>query len=225
MKNILAVLCLLLSGSVYTQTNFNAGIATGGNDTNFGSSFFYNTRNVILGSVYLFNEWDNSAEIHTLSNEIFLVRNINLNINRNAFEAKLTDSDSIFSFNFNNIKQVVINGKNYKNYFYNDDNRVYEIIYETEKFSIMKGFAVKLVSSSGNPMVNRSNDKYSRFSSYFIKLNNSIKPFKLRKKSIINLLSADKNSISRLEIYINTKKLSYKNEKDVIQILDYAFNL
>jgi len=220
MKNILAVLCLLLSGSVYTQTNFNAGISIGGNDTNYGSSFFYNTRNVVLGSVYLFDEWDNSAEIHTLSNERFLVRNINLNINRNAFEAKLTDSDSIFSFNFNNIKHVAINDK-----IYNDDNRVYEIIYETEKFSIMKGFAVKLVSSSGNPMVNRSNDKYSRFSSYFIKLNNSIKPFKLRKKSIINLLSADKNSISRLEIYINTKKLSYKNEKDVIQILDYAFNL
>ena len=225
MKNILAVLCLLLSGSVYTQTNFNAGLSMGGNDTNFGSSFFYNTRNVILGSVYLFDEWDNSAEIHTLSSEKFLVRNINLNINRNAFEAKLTDSDSIFSFNFNNIKQVVINDKIYKNYFYNDDNRVYEIIYETEKFSIMKGFSVKLVSSSGNPMVNRSNDKYSRFSSYFIKLNNSIKPFKLRKKSVINLLSADKNSISRLEIYVNTNSLSYKREKDVIQILDYAFNL
>jgi hypothetical protein len=74
-------------------------------------------------------------------------------------------------------------------------------------------------------MVNRSNDKYSKFSSYFIKLNNSIKPFKLRKKSVINLFSADKNSISRLEIYVNTKKLSYKSEKDVIQILDYAFNL
>jgi hypothetical protein len=225
MKNILAVLCLLLSGSVYTQTNFNAGIAIGGNDTNYGSSFFYNTRNVILGSVYLFDEWDNSAEIHTLSSEKFLVRNINLNINRNAFEAKLTDSDSIFSFNFNNIKQVVINEKIYKNYFYNDDNRVYEIIYETEKFSIMKGFSVKLVKGHYNPMVNRSNDKYSKFSSYFIKLNNSIKPFKLRKKSVINLFSADKNSISRLEIYVNAKKLSYKKEKDVIQILDYAFNL
>ena len=225
MKNILTVLCLLLSGSVYTQTNFNAGISIGGNDTNLGSSFFYNTRNVILGSVYLFDEWDNSAEIHTLSSEKFLVRNINLNINRNAFEAKLTDSDSIFSFNFNNIKQVVINDKIYKNYFYNDDNRVYEIIYETEKFSIMKGFSVKLVKGHYNPMVRRSNDKYSRFSSYFIKLNNSIKPFKLRKKSVINLLSADKNSISRLEIYVNAKRLSYKKEKDVIQILDYAFNL
>lgn len=225
MKNILAVLCLLLSGSVYSQTNFNAGLSMGGNDTNFGSSFFYNTRNIVLGSVYLFDEWNNSAEIHTLSNEKFLVRNINLNINRNAFEAKLTDSDSIFSFNFNNIRHIVINDKIYKNYYYNDDNRVYEIIYQSNKFSIMKGFSIKVVSSSGNPMVNRSNDKYARFSSYFIKRNNSIKPFKLRKRSIYNLLDNDKNVISRLESYMSNKNLSYKREKDVVQILDYVFNL
>ena len=225
MKKILVILCLLLSGSVYTQTNFSAGFSMGGNDLNYGSSFFYNTRNVILGSVYLFDEWNNSAEIHTLADERFLVRNINLNINRNAFEAKLTDSDSLFSFNFNNIKHIVINDKIYKNYYYNDDNRVYEIIYETEKFSIMKGFSVKLVKGHYNPMVRISNDKYAKFSSYFIKLNNSIKPFKLRKKSVINLLSVDKNNISRLETYVNAKKLSYKKEKDIIQILDYAFNL
>ena len=225
MKKILVILCLLLSGSVYTQTNFSAGFSVGGNDLNYGSTFFYNTRNVILGSVYLFDEWNNTAEIHTLADERFLVRNINLNINRNAFEAKLTGSDSLFSFNFNNIKHIVINDKIYKNYYYNDDNRVYEIIYETEKFSIMKGFSVKLVKGHYNPMVRISNDKYAKFSSYFIKLNNSIKPFKLRKKSVINLLSVDKNNISRLETYVNAKKLSYKKEKDVIQILDYAFNL
>ena len=225
MKKILVILCLLLSSSVYTQTNFSAGFSVGGNDLNYGSTFFYNTRNVILGSVYLFDEWNNTAEIHTLADERFLVRNINLNINRNAFEAKLTGSDSLFSFNFNNIKHIVINDKIYKNYYYNDDNRVYEIIYETEKFSIMKGFSVKLVKGHYNPMVRISNDKYAKFSSYFIKLNNSIKPFKLRKKSVINLLSVDKNNISRLETYVNAKKLSYKKEKDVIQILDYAFNL
>ena len=225
MRNILVVLCLLFSTSVYTQTNFSAGFSMGGNDLNYGSTFFYNTRNVILGSVYLFDEWNNNAEIHTLSNERFLVRNINLNINRNAFEAKLTDSDSIFSFNFNNIKQIVINDKTYKNYYYNDDNRVYEILYESNKFSIMKGFSIKLVSSSGNPMVNRSNDKYAKFSSYFIKKNNSIKPFKLRKRSIYNLLNDDKNIISIIESYVVNKKLSYKREDDVVQILEYAFNL
>ena len=225
MRNILVVLCLLFSTSVYTQTNFSAGFSMGGNDLNYGSTFFYNTRNVILGSVYLFDEWNNNAEIHTLSNERFLVRNINLNINRNAFEAKLTDSDSIFSFNFNNIKHIVINDKTYKNYYYNDDNRVYEILYESNKFSIMKGFSIKLVSSSGNPMVNRSNDKYAKFSSYFIKKNNSIKPFKLRKKSVYNLLNDDKNIISKIEFYVVNNKLSYKKEDDVVKILEYAFNL
>ena len=89
----------------------------------------------------------------------------------------------------------------------------------------MKGFSIKVVSSSGNPMVNRSNDKYAKFSSYFIKKNNSIKPFRLRKRSIYNLLDNDKNIISRLESYMSNKNLSYKREKDVVQILDYVFNL
>ena len=225
MKKFLVVLCIALSSPFYGQTNFNSGISTGGNDMNYGSTFFYNTRNVVIGSVYLFDEWNNSAEIHTLSNERFLVRNINLNINRNAFEAKLNDSDSIFSFNFNNIKKILINDKTYKNYFYNDDNRVYEIIYETEKISIMKGFSIKLVSKGANPMLNRANDKYAKFSSYFVKRDNSIKPFRLRKKSIHNLLDNDKNIISRLDFYITSENLSYKNEGDVAQILDYAFNL
>ena len=225
MKNILFTIVFLLSISLYSQTNFNAGISMGGNDYNYGSTFFYNQRSVIIGSVYLYDEWDNNAEIHTLTNERFLVKNINLNINRNAFEAKLTDSDSIFSFNFNNIKQVVINDKIYKNYFYNDDNRVYEIIYETEKFSLMKGFSIKLVSKGANPMLNRANDKYAKFSSYFVKMDNSIKPFRLRKKSIYNLLGNDENIISRLDYYVSSNKLSYKNEEDVVQILDYGFNL
>ncbi len=130
-----------------------------------------------------------------------------------------------FSFNFNNIKKIVINDKTFKNYFYNDDNRVYEIIYETEKFSIMKGFSIKLVSKGTNPMVNRPNDKYAKFSSYFVKKHNSIKPFRLRKKSIYNLLDNDKDIISRLDFYISSENLSYKSEDDIAQILDYAFNL
>ena len=225
MRKLLVILSAFFSVSFYGQTNFNAGISIGGNDVNYGSTFFYNTRNVVIGSVYLFDEWTNSAEIHTLSNERFLVRNINLNINRNAFEAKLNDSDSIFSFNFNNINKIIINDKTYKNYFYNDDNKVYEIIYEAENFSIMKGFSIKIVSKGANPMLNRANDKYAKFSSYFIKMNNSIKGFKLRKKSIYNLLNNDKSIISRVDLYIRSKNLSYKNEDDVVQILNYAFNL
>ena len=151
-----------------SQTDFRSALT--GKSANFGSSFFYNQPNkVILGSTYLFDEWNNDGEIQTVTGERFLVRNINLNLSRNAFEAKVNDNDSIFSFNFNNIKQIVINGKSYKNYYFNEENRVYELIYSNENFSILKGFSVKLVTGSGNPMVNRSNDKYVKKESYFIR--------------------------------------------------------
>ena len=56
MKNILAVLCLLLSGSVYTQTNFNAGLSMGGNDIIMEVHFFIIQKILFLDRfIYLMN--------------------------------------------------------------------------------------------------------------------------------------------------------------------------
>ena len=171
---IIFTLIVLASNVIIAQTNLGTDFnALGSNaSSDFGTSFFYNQPNkFIIGSAYLFEEWNNNAEIQTLTGERFLVRNINLNISRNAFEAKINDNDSIFSFTFNNIKQIIINGKSYKNYYYNEDNRVYELIYSGRNFTLLKGFDVKLVTGSGNPMVNRSNDKYVKKESYFLRSN------------------------------------------------------
>ena len=226
---IIFPLIFLISNLVLSQTNIGTDFKAIGSDqsTNFGTSFFYNQPNkVILGSAYLFDEWNNDAEIQTLSGERFLVRNINLNISRNAFEAKINDNDSIFSFNFNNIKQIIINGKSYKNYFYNEDNRVYELIYKGDNFSILKGFSVKLVTGSGNPMVNRSNDKYVKKESYFIRSNDkkNIESFKMNRRSLNKLFENSLSDINRILAYIDSSDLSYKDEKDVIRMLEFAFD-
>ena len=208
-----------------SQTDFRSALT--GKSANFGSSFFYNQPNkVILGSTYLFDEWNNDGEIQTVTGERFLVRNINLNLSRNAFEAKVNDNDSIFSFNFNNIKQIVINGKSYKNYYFNEENRVYELIYSNENFSILKGFSVKLVTGSGNPMVNRSNDKYVKKESYFIRdaENKSIQKFKLNKRSLGKLFSNKDLDLERIERFSSSKRISFKDEEDVIQLLKFAFS-
>ena len=208
-----------------SQTDFRSALT--GKSANFGSSFFYNQPNkVILGSTYLFDEWNNDGEIQTVTGERFLVRNINLNLSRNAFEAKVNDNDSIFSFNFNNIKQIVINGKSYKNYYFNEENRVYELIYSNEKFSILKGFSVKLVTGSGNPMVNRSNDKYVKKESYFIRdsEDKSIQKFKLNKRSFSKLFSNKDLDLERIERFSSSKRISFKDEEDVIQLLKFAFS-
>ena len=226
---ILLPLIFLVSNMVLsqsnTQTDFRSALT--GESTNFGTSFFYNQPSkVILGSAYLFDEWNNDGEIQTLTGERFLVRNINLNISRNAFEAKVNDNDSIFSFNFNNIKQIIINGKYYKNYFYNEDNGVYELVYSGKTFSILKGFTVKLVTGSGNPMVNRSNDKYVKKESYFIRSTDkkTIESFKMNKRSLNKLFENNLKDVSRILAFIDSGNLSYKDEKDVIRMLEFAFD-
>ena len=226
---ILLTLIFLISNLVLSQTNTQTDFrsALTGESTNFGTSFFYNQPSkVILGSAYLFDEWNNDGEIQTLTGERFLVRNINLNISRNAFEAKINDNDSIFSFNFNNIKQIIINGKYYKNYFNNEDNRVYELVYSGKTFSILKGFTVKLVTGSGNPMVNRSNDKYVKKESYFIRSTDkkTIESFKMNKRSLNKLFEKNLKDVSRIQAFIDSSNLSYKDEKDVIRMLEFAFD-
>ena len=226
---IIFTLIILASNVIIAQTNLGTDFnALGSNaSSDFGTSFFYNQPNkFIIGSAYLFEEWNNDAEIQTLNGERFLVRNINLNISRNAFEAKINDNDSIFSFTFNNIKQIIINGKSYKNYYYNEDNRVYELIYSGKNFTLLKGFDVKLVTGSGNPMVNRSNDKYVRKESYFIrsKSEKTIENFKMNKRSLNRLFEKSAVDLNRILGFIDSGNLSYKDEKDVISMLEFAFD-
>ena len=226
---IIFTLIVLASNLVIAQTNLGTDFnALGSNaSSDFGTSFFYNQPNkFIIGSAYLFDEWNNDAEIQTLTGERFLVKNINLNISRNAFEAKINDNDSIFSFTFNNIKQIIINGKSYKNYYYNEDNRVYELIYSGRNFTLLKGFDVKLVTGSGNPMVNRSNDKYVKKESYFIRSNSekTIENFKMNKRSLNRLFEKSAIDLNRILAFIDSGNLSYKDEKDVISMLEFAFD-
>ena len=226
---IIFTLIVLASNAVIAQTNLGTDFnALGSNaSSDFGTSFFYNQPNkFIIGSAYLFEEWNNDAEIQTLTGERFLVKNINLNISRNAFEAKINDNDSIFSFTFNNIKQIIINGKSYKNYYYNEDNRVYELIYSGRNFTLLKGFDVKLVTGSGNPMVNRSNDKYVKKESYFIrsKSEKTIENFKMNKRSLNRLFEKSAVDLNRILGFIDSGNLSYKDEKDVISMLEFAFD-
>ena len=225
---IIFTLIVLTSNLVIAQTNLGTDFnALGSNaSSDFGTSFFYNQPNkFIIGSAYLFEEWNNDAEIQTLTGERFLVKNINLNISRNAFEAKINDNDSIFSFTFNNIKQIIINGKSYKNYYYNEDNRVYELIYSGRNFTLLKGFDVKLVTGSGNPMVNRSNDKYVKKESYFLRSNSekTIENFKMNKRSLNRLFEKSAIDLNRILAFIDSGNLSYKDEKDVISMLEFAF--
>jgi hypothetical protein len=232
MKKSLAVIAILISGIAFAQDSNlnvvnNAGnsmvAAANGMKSSYGSSaYFVNPARAVDGTVYLFEEWNNSGVIHATTDQRFALNNINLNIERNSFESKV-GKDSLFSFNFNNIEKFVINGRTFKNYYWNDDNRVYEIIYEAKDWSIIKGFKIVEVTGSANPMLNRSRDRMVRKMFYYVKDENGISPFILKKRKVLKLVSnGDAAKSAKIANYAKNSKLSYKREDDLRKIIEFG---
>ncbi|RLD26919.1 MAG: hypothetical protein DRI75_10720 [Bacteroidetes bacterium] len=229
MKKILFFISILSVGLVFSQSS----VGTSGDqltlDNNlqrvktFGSSVtFFNPKRLTDGTFYLFDKWNNYCIIQTEDNQKFVLRNINLNLERHTFESKV-EGDSIFTFSFNNIDKFIINGKTYKNYYWDEDSKVYEIIYDNNNFQILKGFRVELLEGSANPMVNRSRDKYIRKESYHLRSNdNKIKPFKLKRSRILKLINGDIEKVNKIDAYTRNNNLSFKREKDLHKILEYS---
>jgi len=203
------------AGEIPNLTKVRHGSGSGG-----GTMTFFNPPRQVDGTEYLFDEWTNFAVIHTEDDQKFALRNINLNIKQNSFVSKV-EGDSLFTFSFNNIDKVQINGRTYKNYYWNDDNRVYEIIYEGEKWSIIKGFKIVEVTGSANPMVNRTRDRLVRKSFYYIKDDKGIHSFKLKKSKILKLINDSEAKVEKIENFAKENDLSFKRENDVRKILDF----
>jgi hypothetical protein len=232
MKSILFLIVTLSIGFLTAQENANVvsntaqsmlRAANSGQSSFSGAAFFVNPFREIKGSIYLFDTWDNHAVIYLDDKQRLILNNININIERNSFDSRISQ-DSIFTFNTNNIVKFIINNKTYKNLYSEEGKRIYEIVYESkDNFLILKGFSIKLIQGSSNPMVNRKDDKYSRGENYFLKQGmNTIKPFKLNKKKILSLISEDKDRIAKLVLYMEDNDLSYKKSNDIKRGLDFS---
>jgi len=229
MKKHILFITVMITSLSFSQNNAteNNGAqmfgAVASSSRSYGSTSgtFINPAKKAQGSVHLFKDWNNLAVIHSSDAQKFSLKNINLNIERNTFESK-TSEDSIFTFNFNNIDKFVINNRVFKNYYNDGENRVFEVIYDAGQLVLLKGYKIQFVKGSPNPMLNRSTDKNVQKEFYFIKQNSSIKPFRLRKSNILDLLSPDQAKAA--EKYVKDNRLSYKKDADVNRILTHGFS-
>jgi len=181
---------------------------------------FKGSRKIVKGTKYLLNDWNNRGFIYTLKGEKIALNNMNLNLQGNVFVAKIGNS-TMYTFSFKNIEKVIIRNKTYKKYYYNGSKSVFEVVHETDTFSLLKRHIVEFVQGSPNPMLNKK-DKFIRKFSYFVKIDNKMRPFKLKKKSIFELVGANEEKITKIETFVTNNNLTYKKESDVQQILEFC---
>ncbi len=174
------------------------------------------------GSVYLFDTWNNKTIIKLNNKKRYTFSNFNFNIRKEQFMSQI-EGDSIYIFNFKTIDKVIVNGKEFKSIFNpsEGEEKVFQVIYENSRFSILKKYSLKIIESSPDPMLNRSQNRIKKMETYFIKKGATITPFKLKKKLIADL-AKENISISALDDYVKSNNLSYKNEDDIKKILEFS---
>ncbi len=237
MKIKIALFCLLTISMFITQaqdSNVDAnntsnvsdlqGIAGGqlGGRQFTGAATFFNPKFDREGSIYLFDGWDQSAIIFPKGiNQGFTEHQMNFNIQRSLFETRLR-GDSIKAFNFVSIEKIIVDGRTFKSFYLEELQRqkIFEVVYKGEDFSILKGYTVDILEASANPMLARPRDKYIQRVTYYIETDTELKEFRLKKRAILGQL--DESAALKAKDYANKYDKSFTNEDELRMILNFA---
>lgn len=185
-------------------------------DINFG-------KRGIEGSNYLFEKWENDVLI-IAGEKRYKIDNMNYNVKMQRFESKL-GKDSLFVYDMHSLSKLYVNGMQFESiYNYKENaNVIYQVLYASEDFSLLKGYDVKVIPGSPDPMINRSKTVIKKTELYYVQSKeNGLYEIRLNKKDIINAVTSNKDEKEKLDDYIKDNKLSVKVEKDLISLCKYA---
>lgn len=192
------------------------GTGNGSGNGSYGTAMrFVNPPRTIDGSIYLYDTWKNyPVFVKSKDNKTFTLNNVNFNLKTNRLVTKISE-DSIFVLNMRSIETVNILGKVFKKINTEQGGRIFEVVFESDKVSLLNFHSVKLVEGSVNPMLSRKTDKLVHKEEYYISNEEGLTLLKLKKKYILDSFAsndAEKNSLLK---YFTDNKLSFKKIDDI----------
>ncbi len=175
------------------------------------------------GSFLLFESWNNKGVL-VLPGESLTISNINYHVDEEKFISEL-DNDSTFVYDFKGIDRIIVNSRPFISLYSSKENKnkVYEVIAEGPKYSLVKNYYSDVTTGSPNPMLNRARNRINVKSNYYALVNGSLFPFYTGKSAFKKITSA--GNVSALNDYVKANKLSYKKEKDLKLIFNHLNNL
>lgn len=172
----------------------------------------------VEGSIFLFDDFDNLGVLKTKEQD-FILKNINIDVLNNNVVSKIS-KDSLFVFN--NIDNFIINNKAFTKL----ENKIYEVIYESNKFDLLKLNYKKKKKEVRNRMTNEivSTAKWIINDDYFLMdKNSSLERVKL--KNLLERITKDKQENKKVNKFMKKNKLKMKSILDLKKILTYHNSL
>ncbi len=217
MKKIVSILLILSFSFAYSQ--FENGVSTGNLNLNGATLSVKSTLNKeILGSPYLFDNWNTLATIQSSNGTSYSIKNLNFDTRIDRFVSEVA-VDSVFVFTPIAVKQVKINNKTFKNLFIHDTYAYYEVIaFGKGKELLRKSYKI-LEEGVKDPFTHaKKPDKYMLKTIYFINSVDGLQEVKLKKKHFLKIFGINSKLIKK---FISQNKLSLKKDLDLKKIFDY----
>lgn len=169
------------------------------------------------GTFFLFDNWDKISVVK-LTDKEYTLKNVNINLLDNEVVFKV-DEESFYKIPREYVKYISIDDQLYRFEKYKEEDKVFQILFESKKLSLLKGYKLRVTEKSDIGMLNDRVDRVNKVRQFFILKGNQINRVKLKKKKILPYLN--KEHQKDVEKYAKRNELSFKEEKDVIKILNY----
>ncbi|RKF04619.1 hypothetical protein C8N26_1292 [Tenacibaculum lutimaris] len=223
-KNVFLITLLFTFSAIYSQSS----LVTINRNQDLGlfnsSSGVYEMMNNVkqIKKLYYFKSFNNKTIINIKNGKKYKINNFNLDLVDNLFVSKV-NNDSLFVFS--SIESAIINNRE----FIKQDGGIYEVLVKGKRVN----FKIRYYSEKKDEVIDRLNGKVVKPMRFVLKkeyylVNNKTSSLKilnkLNKKKLLKFIEDNKLENEVLN-FIKKKKLSFKKEEEIKQILNYYNSL
>lgn len=173
------------------------------------------------GGFFLFDTWD-KVSVVKLTDKKYTLKNVNINLLNNEIVFKV-DEKSFYKIPRKYVKYISVNNELFKFKKYKEEDKVFQMLVESEDFSFLKGHKLRITERSDIGILTDRVDRVNKVKQYFIQQGDKINRVKLKKKKIMGFIAQEHKET--VEKYAKRNELSFKKEEDAVKILNYYATL
>lgn len=221
MKNLLSFLgvslLLVMTNQVIYAQEVDSNQLVGGMNNLWQYHTFKTAAEDVKGNPFLFEEWNTKGVVYSEGNS-FIVDKLNYNIYKEEIGA-LKEKESVFVYETQYIDSVKIDNKR----LHKLEGKFYEVLQTGSKASLFKKYDTRIVDGMVNNMDGtKQKDRLVITDDYYVLTQGKLEIFKPSKGSLEDIFGSQAPEMKKM---IKAEKLSYKKEKDLINIFESYNNL